>query len=249
MEYAVRSNSVIGRNLCLTIWFEVMPDPAQMGGSTAWTTQQQHGLLAPATMPADASMSLGAPEPGGHVFYPSGNEGPSYPETQAGGAYTHPNVFNILSAGVANATGNSPPAGTPNPTLSRTKTGRNGPKRGLPGVVFEKDLDKVQERLKEEDADLAAVEYLRSEIFLDGEINPLALKADMTLAQRKTREGKQKYMLLLEVVPHPHGSHQERDHRCLLCPPGGRVEFKNREDTLRHFHKDHFGLSFDCGQW
>lgn len=258
-----------------------MPDQAH--GSIAWTTQQQS---APATMPAELSISWRAPPtrdyPGlsrhGQA-YPSG-----YSETHAGGNtmsmgvasssplhlpqeshhYTPlnatsvtltPSNHQVTSAIAVNAMGSSTAAslaGTPNPTefdapqMSKTRTGRNAAKRCLPGRPFEQDLQIVQERLRSEGADVEAVERLRSEIFLDGEITKAALKTEMTRDQRSTREGKQKYMLLLEVVARPHSSHKEKDHRCLLCPYWARAEFKNREDSLRHFHKDHFGLSFVC---
>lgn len=167
-----------------------------------------------------------------------------------------PSSHQVTSAIGVNAMGSSTVAslaGTPNPTefsvpqMSKTRTGRIAAKRCLPGRTFEQDLQTVQERLRSEGADVEAVERLRSEIFVDGEITKAALKAEMTRDQRSTRKGKQKYMLLLEVVARPHSSHKERDHRCLLCPPWARTEFKNREDSLRHFHKDHFGLSFVCG--
>jgi hypothetical protein len=185
-------------------------------------------------------------------------ESPSYTALDATIVTLTPSTRQVTSTTVANAMGNSiaaPPGGTANPTgfsvpqMSKTKTGRNASKRGLPGRMFERNLEKVQERLRSEGADIGAVERLGSEIFLDGNITKTALKTDMTLDQRRTREGKQKYMLLLEVVLRPHSSHVERDHCCLLCPPWARAEFKNREDSLRHFHKDHLGLSFDCGYW
>ena len=115
--------------------------------------------------------------------------------------------------------------------------------------MFEESLEKVQERLRKEGAEVGAVECLGSEIFVDGKITKAALKAEMTQEQREARRGKQKYMLLLDVVEYPQGSNEERNHRCLLCRPAARVEYKNREDSLRHIYKDHFGLSFDCEFW
>jgi len=179
---------------------------------------------------------------------------------------TWPPYYHASSATVLSGTGNStaaPPAGTANPTefsgpqrskMSRTRTGRTALRRCVPGRPFEQGLKRVQKRLMREGADIGAVKRLRSEIFPDGNITTAALKADMTLDQRTTvdgtlREGKQRYMMLLEVVPRLDSSQKESDHRCLLCPPWERAEFKNREDSLRHFHKDHFGLSFDCGHW
>ena len=115
-----------------------------------------------------------------------------------------------------------------------------------PSPKFEEDLKTVQKRLTSEGADVGAVERLR-EIFPDGKITKAALKTNMTLDQRRTQEGKHKYMLLLEVETHPNSSH--RVHRCMLCPPWARLEYRNRQDALRHFHKNHFGLSSVCSHW
>ena len=257
-----------------------MPNLAH--GPIVWITQQQS---APATMPADFSISLRAPGtseypvPSRHVqAYPS-----VHSQTHAGDSvmstvvastspphlpkeslnYTPCNATSVMwtpshhqatSTTVVNAMGNSTaalPAGTIESAerqMSKTRTGRIASKRCLPGQRFEQNLTKVQERLKVEGADVGAIERLR-EIFIDGRITKAALKAEMTLNQRRTREGKQKYMLLLDVLTRPHGSHIEKDHCCLLCPPWARAEFKHREDSLRHFHKDHFGLPFVCSHW
>ena len=182
-------------------------------------------------------------------------EGHHYIPLNATSVALTPSNHQGTSAMAVNAMGSSTaasPASTPNPTefgalhMSKTRTGRKAAKRCLPGRSFERDLQKVQERLRSEGADVGAVERLRSDIFLDGKITKAALKAEMTRDQRSTRDGKQKYMLLLDVVARSHGSHKEKDHRCLLCPSWARTEFKNREDSLRHFHKEHFGLSFIC---
>ena len=130
--------------------------------------------------------------------------------------------------------------------MSLTRTGRKGAKRNLPGQTFEPNLRKVQRRLRREGADAGAVERLESGIFLDGTITKVALKAPMSPDQRRARNGTQRYMLVVKIVPR---SHREVDYQCLLCPSQGRVEFKNREDTLRHLYKDHFGLSSDCEYW
>ena len=111
---------------------------------------------------------------------------------------------------------------------------------------FEEDLEKVQKRLTSEGADVGAVERLR-EIFPDGKITKAALYSDMTLDQQRTQGGKRKYMLLLEVKMHPNSSHGV--HRCMLCPPLARVEYRNLGNALRHFRKNHFGLSSVCSYW
>ena len=130
--------------------------------------------------------------------------------------------------------------------MSITKTGRCGRKRGEQGQKFVPSLEQVQQRLRCEGADASAIESLRSDIFLDGIITREALKVPMSWDQRRTRSGTQKYMLLVEIVPYCIG---EVDHRCLLCPSQARPGFKNREDTLRHLYKAHFGLSVDCDHW
>ena len=111
---------------------------------------------------------------------------------------------------------------------------------------FEEDLQKVQKRLTSEGADVGAVERLRG-IFLDGKVTIAALKTDTTLDQRRRHEGRQKYMLLLKAEAHPHSSHKV--HRCMLCPPWARLEYRNPKDSLRHFRRDHFGLSSVCSHW
>jgi hypothetical protein len=132
------------------------------------------------------------------------------------------------------------------PQTSITKTGRRGPKRGMPGRMFEPNLEHVEQRLRLEGGDAGAINNLRSDIFVNGIITRAALKLPMSPDQRRTHHGTQKYMLLVERVLH---SHRGVDHRCLLCPFQERVEFKNQEDTLRHLYKDHFGLSVDCEDW
>ena len=137
--------------------------------------------------------------------------------------------------------------GAPHPNLSRTRTGRSGPKRGMLGQEFEPNLERVQQRLGWEGGDARAIENLRNDIFPDGIITRAGLKSLMSPEQRRrVRHGTQKYMLLVETLPHPQ---RGVDHRCLLCPSQTRAEFKNREDTLRHIYKDHLGLSVDCDQW
>ena len=138
------------------------------------------------------------------------------------------------------------PTGFGAPQMSRTRTGRNGPKRGAPGRKFEPNLEHVQQRLRREGGDAGAIDYLRSDIFPDGIITRAGLKSLMSPDQRRVHHGTQKYMLLVEIVLHPQ---RGVDHRCLLCPSLARAEFKNREDPLRHLYKDHFGLSVDCDEW
>ena len=247
-----------------------MPSSVQIHDVTAWSTEPQHGESAPAVGSVELSMPWSAP--GTNLAFPPGQsysmtyEGVLHVGTYAGGAPMGP-----LSTGATSSlpqhwsvnnigdTVASPPAASagvavlnpigfraPHPHMSRTRTGRSGPKRGLPGREFEPNLEHLQQRLRREGGDAGAIDYLRSDIFPDGIITRAALKSLMSPEQRREHHGTQKYMLLVEILPHPQ---RGVDHRCLLCPSRARAEFKNREDPLRHLYKDHFGLSVDCDEW
>jgi len=102
-----------------------------------------------------------------------------------------------------------------------------------------------------EGADPDTVNTLRTMIFHKG-VTKDALKTRLTRAQLLSRRqqgvhrGTMVYNLLLRVVPGPDG---KDSYCCMLCPASDRAEYKNPEDSLRHFHKDHFGMSFDCDYW
>ena len=151
------------------------------------------------------------------------------------------NIGDMLAAPPATSARVAPPL-----QMSRSRTGRRCARPRLPGQRFDPDLRHVQQRLRLEGGDDGAINYLRSEIFPDGEITRGAFMSRMSQDQRKFCPGTQKYMLLVERVPH---GRRGEDHRCLLCPVEARVEFKNPRDILRHLYKDHFGLYVDCGRW
>jgi hypothetical protein len=133
----------------------------------------------------------------------------------------------------------------------KTRSGRHAPDRCLPGQEFQPDITLLEERLLKEGADPDIVKILCTMIFHKG-VTKEALKAKLTRAQLVSRRGQgiyrgaMAYNLLLRVVPGPDGKHS---YCCMLCPASDRAEYKNPEDSLRHFHKDHFGMSFDCGYW
>ena len=206
--------------------------------------------------PLSTGVTLSPPQDwsGGRLLYTPVNT------HNASGVTLVPLNHRVTSVMAVNSIGDavaSPPAASAgvavlNPTgfgalqMSRTRTGRNGPRRCLPGRRFEPNLERVQQRLRQEGGDAGAIDYLRSDIFPDGIITRAGLKSLMSSEQRRVHHGTQRYMLLVEIVLHPQ---RGLDHRCLLCPAQARAEFKNREDPLRHLYKDHFGLSVDCDEW
>ena len=130
-------------------------------------------------------------------------------------------------------------ANTPNHAL-RTATGR-WRRRPAP-VEPEGNLERLKHRLAQNGADARAV-ILCGEIFRDG-VSIEALQQRLTLEQCRElhlRDGKQ-YQRLLEVTGWT-------THRCRLCPENDVMLFKNYRDALRHFLRDHFGLSFECTSW
>ena len=109
----------------------------------------------------------------------------------------------------------------------------------------EDNLTRLKDRLLENGADVEAVK-LCDEIFKDG-ISKEALQKRLTREQcRKLhlRDGKQ-FQRLLEKVEVTGGT----KNRCRLCPGNDAVLYKNHRDALRHFHKGHFGLWFECTRW
>ena len=133
-------------------------------------------------------------------------------------------------------------ANNPNHALP-TATGQwPGP---LLPVDPEDNLTRLKARLVENGADVEAVK-LCDEIFKDG-ISKEALQKRLTREQCKRfhlRDGKQFQRLLEKVVVTG-----ETKNRCRLCPGNDAVLYKNHRDALRHLHKEHFGLWFECARW
>ena len=124
-----------------------------------------------------------------------------------------------------------------------TTTGRwLGP---LLPVEPEDDLTRLKTHLVENGADVEAVNSC-DEVFKDG-ISKEALQKRLTRGQCKRlhlRDGKQ-FQRFLGKVQGDGGT----KNRCRLCPGNDAVLYKNHRDALRHFHKDHFGLWFECTHW
>ena len=133
-------------------------------------------------------------------------------------------------------------ANNPNQALP-TATGKwRGP---LLPVGSEDNLTRLKARLVENGADVEAVK-LCDEIFKDG-ISKEALQKRLTREQCRglhLRDGKQ-FQRLLEKVEVTGGT----KNRCRLCPGNDAALYKNHRDASRHFHKEHFGLWFECTRW
>ena len=109
----------------------------------------------------------------------------------------------------------------------------------------EEDVTRLKARLREGGADIEAVN-LCDEVFKDG-VTIEALQKRLTRNQCNRlhlRDGKQFQMFLgkVELIG-------ETKNSCRLCSANGAKVYKNHRDALRHFLKEHFGLSFTCTRW
>ena len=112
-------------------------------------------------------------------------------------------------------------------------------------VEAEGNLARLKDELVDNGADVEVVD-LCDEVFKDG-INKEALQKRLTRKQCKIlhlQDGKQ-FQIFLEKVQVAGGTR----NRCRLCPGNDAVLYKNHRDALRHFHKEHFGLWFECTRW
>jgi hypothetical protein len=126
------------------------------------------------------------------------------------------------------------------PSLSRATRG--------PAVQFEADANALGTRLLNEGADNTAVELLCTQVF-NNEVSAKALTVKSMYIEQSsgTSSMRSKYRLLLGDVEMVDGS---TGHCCLLCPQGRRKEYKNPQDSIRHFLKAHFGIAASCiGGW
>jgi len=124
-----------------------------------------------------------------------------------------------------------------------TSAGRSrGP---LLPVDPEMNVTKLKTRLVEGGATMEAADLIDG-VFRDG-VTRDALERRLTHSQCKKlglRDGKT-FQILLEKV----GVVGQMRNRCRLCPTNDAMVYKNHRDALRHFLKDHFGLSFECMHW
>jgi hypothetical protein len=117
----------------------------------------------------------------------------------------------------------------------------------LPPQTYEGDIRNLHHRLIREGADPGAAAILRDIIFAGG-VTVEALMAPIQTREMSNAYGgaNRAWHLLLEVKEVARG---ERKYCCLLCPLGNRKEYKHERDSVRHFHRDHFGFCFTCDYW
>jgi len=122
-------------------------------------------------------------------------------------------------------------------------TGRS--RRPLRPVDPENNVTRLKARLVEGGATMETVDIC-DDVFKDG-VTREALETRLTHSQCRRlglRDGKT-FQLFLEKVEVMGGTR----HRCRLCPRNDAMLYRNHRDALRHFLKDHFGLSFECMYW
>jgi hypothetical protein len=116
-----------------------------------------------------------------------------------------------------------------------------------PPQTYEGDVGRLYDRLMHEGADIGATMFLRYVIFAEG-VNAEALMAPIPTGDMfHVCDGASRMWEMLletkEVVP------GEKRYCCLLCPVKNRREYRHDRDAVRHFNKDHFGISFPCEYW
>ena len=156
------------------------------------------------------------------------------------------NIEKEATAGVYDGSPQHTASGALTNKPSHALTMATGRWRGpLLPVDHEGDRARLKAHLVENGADMEAMNVC-DEIFKDG-FNKEALQKRLTREQCRRlhlRDGKQ-FQRLLEKVEVTGGT----KNRCRLCPGNGAMLYKNHRDALRHFHKEHFGLWFECTRW
>ena len=116
----------------------------------------------------------------------------------------------------------------------------------LPDTPYDASISDVSNKLREAEAEVEAVEFLKSGIFPSGIISLASLTAEMTpqeLVEHRVPLGTQKYHGLLC---------RDRDHRdkeiiyCRLCPEDSQLDFKDPEEALHHIAQDHLEMAYSC---
>ena len=116
--------------------------------------------------------------------------------------------------------------------------------RIIPDTPHDSVVSNVAQKLRESEAEPAAIDYLCNGVFPSGTIYLEGLRDLMSaqeIAQFQAEEGAQKYRGLL--------TRELEVFSCRLCPEGNKLDFKDPEEALHHMTKSHFdmGYSCDCG--
>ena len=123
---------------------------------------------------------------------------------------------------------------------SRRKRKNRGP-RIIPDTPHDAAVSGVVQKLRESEAEPAAIEFLCNGVFPSGTITLDGLRAPMSsqeITQFQVGEGTQKYRGLL--------SREREVFNCRLCPEDNKLDFKDPEEALHHITKSHFDMGYSC---
>ena len=113
--------------------------------------------------------------------------------------------------------------------------------RLIPDTPQDASITTVAKKLRDAEAERAAIIYLCDGIFPGGKITLDALKAPITAqvaTEFQVEEGAQMYRGLL--------SREREVYNCRLCPEDNKLNFKEPEEALHHMAKDHFNMGYSC---
>lgn len=140
------------------------------------------------------------------------------------------------------------------PPYSRSSSSR----KRVPGVPYESDVHKLQERCFRQGAEPDAIALI-PHIFAKGVHKDalVRLRTGEEVASRTFGEGPGPvYLCFLQPVEESSAEDEENQtsvtrYTCRLCPGPNDTKFswKNERDVLRHLRKQHFGLSEACEFW
>jgi len=124
--------------------------------------------------------------------------------------------------------------------ISKKARRKRGP-RLIPDTPHDAAISSVSKKLRDTEAEPAAIEYLCNGVFPNGIITLEALREPITqtdATQFQVEEGNQKYRGLL--------SREREVFNCRLCPEDNKLDFKDPEEALHHMTKDHFDMGYSC---
>ena len=128
-----------------------------------------------------------------------------------------------------------------NQLLQSRRKGKNRGPRIIPDTPHDATVSGVAQKLRENEAEPAAIEFLCNGIFPNGTITLGGLRAPMSsqeITQFEVEEGAQKYRGLL--------SREQEVFNCRLCPEDNKLDFKDPEEALHHMTKSHFDMGYSC---
>ena len=128
-----------------------------------------------------------------------------------------------------------------NQLLISKKARKNRGPRLIPDTPHDDAISTVAKKLRDTEADPAAIEYLCDGIFPGGKITLDALRAPanaQVATEFQVEEGAQMYRGLL--------SREREVYNCRLCPEDNKLDFKDPEEALHHMTKDHFDMGYSC---